>query len=164
MIPWRTAVAVVVVLPAFVLVAGCGDSASPDGSDGVPRTGGSAASGRPASVAEFCAPYVEMRQALDALDYSGDADTIAAELAPIMRTWAEQLPGLQRPPGIEDDVWVGLRLLAKRILRLPARPTRRQLDAVEGNLTEDERRLITDAGNWFEANCDLSDTGSASQR
>jgi hypothetical protein len=151
----RAPVATAVVVLVLVLVTGCG------GSHGAARAGGSTASAAPASVAAFCAPYVEMRQALEALDYSGDADQIAAEMAPIMRTWAEQVPGLERPPGIADDVWVGLRLLAKRILRLPAHPSRRQLDAVEGDLTRDEQRLITEASDWFAGNCDLDATGSA---
>ena len=166
----RTSVASVCVILAVFLTAGCGGSDGSDGSggsrgsDGAPAGSSTGSGGPAAAVAAFCAPYVRMRQALEALDYSGDADAIAAEMGPVMRAWAEALPGLERPPGIAEDVWVGLRLLAKRILRLPARPTRRQLDAVEGDLTKDEQRLITGASNWFAANCDLTATGSAAGR
>jgi hypothetical protein len=155
---FRAPVAAAAVVLALVLVTAC------DGSHGAAPGGGPTASTPPGSVAAFCAPYVQMRQALEALDYRGDPDRIAAEMAPVMRAWAEQVPDLERPPGIADDVWVGLRLLAKRILRLPLRPSRRQLDAVEGDLTRDEQRLITEASDWFAANCDLGATSSAPWR
>lgn len=162
----RATLAATVATAALLAVSGCGGSEDdrPLGASSptalptvhVDPSRAAADTGAPASVGEFCAPYVEMRRTLGRIDYTGDDDAVAAQMAPVMRAWAEQVLSLDRPPGIDDDVWNGLQLLAKRILRLPEEPTRRQLDAVEGDLTRSDQRLITRASDWFAANCVLS--------
>jgi hypothetical protein len=107
----------------------------------------------PASVGEFCAPYVEMVRTLDGIDYKQPNADIALEMSAVMRTWAEQMPDLEQPPGLPDDVRSGLLLLAERIEALPDEPTYAELTAVETGLPRQKQELISTASRWFKDNC-----------
>ena len=115
----------------------------------------------PASVGEFCAPYVEMRRTLEGIDYTLDDDEIARQMVPVMKEWAAQVPDLERPPGLSDDVWAGLTLLARRIAALPDEPTSQQLDAVEKDLSRADQQLIVAASKWFQDNCVLDEPSAS---
>lgn len=168
MLGGRTAGALVLASVALLGVAGCG------GSDDDPAAGSSSSASSsgpakvdvdpteaasdtaaPASVGEFCAPYVEMRRTLEGIDYTLDDDEIARQMVPVMKEWAEQIPDLERPPGLADDVWDGLQLLARRITALPENPTKEQLDAVQKGMSPADQRLIVAASKWFQRNCVL---------
>lgn len=107
----------------------------------------------PVSVGELCAPYIEMVETLERIDYTQGEDEIALAIAPVMREWAAQIPDLERPPGLADRVWEGLLILGKRIERLPEEPTYAQLEAVANRLTDEQQKLVSAASEWFRTRC-----------
>lgn len=108
----------------------------------------------PASVAAVCAPYSAMVDAVQeaALSHT-DPDEIAAAIAPVMKEFAAQVPDLERPPGVSAEVWRGIEALAERILALPDRPTDAEIEAVEDQLTVEQRNAVAAAADWFRATC-----------
>ncbi|HWJ81750.1 MAG TPA: hypothetical protein VNS55_05890 [Nocardioides sp.] len=165
---WRAG-AVVLAGVAALAVGGCSDGGSGGPSAAASSTPASsvpplpeitvdpseaaADPGAPPSVGEFCAPYVAMRRTIEAIDYGADDAQVAAQLAPVMREWAAQVPDLAHPPGIDQAVWDGLQLLARRILALPEEPTLDDIEGVEDDLDGRDRRLIVAASSWFADNC-----------
>lgn len=110
--------------------------------------------GLPPAVAELCATYVEMAAAVAGIDPSADTGEVVDELAPVMRGWAEELAGAQRPAGVPADVWAGVELLAERILSLPEHPTYEDLEAVATDLSPRDTELFTTASTWFLRTCE----------
>lgn len=166
----RTAGAVLLTALAGLGLAGCGGTEDDPGADASPTAASSGPtrvevdpseaasdSAAPASVGEFCAPYVEMRRTLEGIDYTLDDDEIARQMVPVMKEWADQVPDLERPPGLSDEVWDGLQLLARRISALPDEPTGKQLDAVDHDLSRADQQLISAASDWFQRNCVLDE-------
>ncbi len=172
----RPAVAAAVLL-ACLVATGCGGGDEPAAGDGsgspspsaTTSEGSSDATGAaegssgpaaadpeaPASVEEFCAPYLTMVAGIEGLDRDSDPDALAAQIGTVLRTWAEQVPDLERPPGISDDVWDGLGVLADRIVALPDPPSMADIDAVESDLPPDQQRSIVAAQRWFRKNCNV---------
>jgi hypothetical protein len=110
----------------------------------------------PATVAALCTPYSVMVAAIQeaALSHT-DPDQIAAAIAPVMKEFAAQVPDLQRPPGVSAEIWGGIEALAERILALPNRPTDDEIEAVEGQLTPEQRDAVAAAATWFKTTCGL---------
>lgn len=108
----------------------------------------------PSAVAELCATYVEMAAAVAAVDPGASTDEVVEELVPVMRGWAEDLAGAERPPEVPADVWAGVELLAERILALPEEPTYADLEAVASGLSPRETELFTTASSWFLRTCE----------
>lgn len=105
-------------------------------------------------VEAVCAPYAAMVSAIkEAASSSTDADEVAAEIGPVLKEFAAQVPGLEPPPTLPDETWQGVVALATHIADLPAEPTDAEIEAVEGKLTEEERQALDDAFIWFQTNC-----------
>lgn len=105
-------------------------------------------------LAAVCGPYVVMVRAIKNAGFSGaDPDQVAAGLAPVMKEFAASLPKLRRPPGMPVAVWRGIEALAAQILALPDRPTYAQIEAVEGELDEQEHDDVDAAAAWFRTTC-----------
>lgn len=110
----------------------------------------------PDAVAAACTPYAAMVDAIDDVETgSADYDAIAAEIGPVMKEFARQLPDLERPPGMSAATWRGVLALAERILALPDQPTNAEIEAVEDELTEQEREAVQVAADWFKRNCSV---------
>jgi hypothetical protein len=110
----------------------------------------------PDAVAAVCTPYAEMVTAIkDAASGSTDADAVAAEIAPVMKRFAAQVPDLERPSGIAPSTWQAVQALAAHILALPDRPTKAEIEAVEGQLSARERDGVEEAFTWLQTNCGL---------
>jgi hypothetical protein len=108
----------------------------------------------PAAVAEVCAPYVAMVDAIEAAaGTSSDPDEVAAEIGPVLKEFAAVVPSLQRPRGIPPETWRGVVALATEIGKLPEAPTDAELEAVEGRLSDAEQEAVEDAFSWFQTNC-----------
>lgn len=61
----------------------------------------SAGTGLPDAVTALCTPYAAMVEAVeDAAADSTDREAIAAEIGPVMKEFAAQLPSLERPHGL----------------------------------------------------------------
>jgi len=159
-----------VTVAAVVVPAGCaaghdpadvgGDSsrgsASPPAEPGTPSDGpGGTGAGdsRPPRAAAICAPYAEVVAAVESLDAGADRDEVVAELAPVVRGWAEDLAGTGRPRGMAAPAWAGVQLLAERVLALPRRPTYAELEAVAADLSAREGRQLTAASSWLVRAC-----------
>ena len=128
------------------------ESESAEGSeDAEGSDDGAAPTGDDAAV---CDPYLEMVGELEKIDYtSGDENAIAAEMGPIMKAWAEQVPDLDQPESMSDDAWDGLQTLAGRVSDLPDEPTNDQIEAVESDLSREEKKDVDEAGKWFQTTC-----------
>ena len=110
----------------------------------------------PDAVAAVCTPYSEMVSAIDdAAASSADPDAVAAEIGPVMKEFAAQVPDLQRPPALSATAWRGVGALAERVLELPDEPTYAEIEAVEGKLTEEQRDAVESAFDWFQSSCGL---------
>jgi hypothetical protein len=108
------------------------------------------------AVAAVCTPYAEMVTAVQhAATESTDPDAVAAKIGPVMKKFAAQVPDLQRPPGMPASTWRGVQALAARILKLPARPTNAEIEAVESQLSAEERDAVEAAATWFRTSCGL---------
>jgi hypothetical protein len=86
---------------------------------------------------------------------SSDPEEIAAAIAPVMKRFAAQVPDLPRPPGLSAATWAGVVALADQIRTLPAHPTSADIDAVERQLTADQRAAVEAAADWFRSSCGL---------
>jgi hypothetical protein len=125
-------------------------------SKGTPTESTSTSTDVPESVAAVCGPYVEMARAIKSAGFSGaDPDQIAAAIAPVMKEFAAQVPTLERPPGVSSATWRGVEALAERILALPDHPTYADLEAVEGELSEQEWGAVRAARDWLRQHCHL---------
>ena len=71
----------------------------------------------------------------------------------MLKEFAAQVPGLERPPGLSADTWQGVVALAARIEALPDQPTDAEIEAVQGQLSEQEQEAVEDAFSWFQTNC-----------
>ena len=111
----------------------------------------SAASAGPAAA--WCDTYTTMVAGIEQLGRDDPADELAVQITDLLRTWAEQVQADGRPPGIDDAAWAGLDLLTERVLELPARPTMADLDAVEQELSAEQKDAISDAQQWYERTC-----------
>jgi hypothetical protein len=152
-------------LAAFV--SGCSSDDEPDAdgptvtatgeeeSSGTPTTEASSTSADPPdAVAAVCAPYSAMVEAIqEAAGKSKDADAIAAEIGPVLKEFAAQVPDLEPPPGLPATTWQGVVALAAQIAQLPDQPTDAEIEAVEGQLSQEERAAVQDAFGWFQTNC-----------
>lgn len=151
------------VTAALCLSAACSEGSGPQ-AEPTPATrssGPAAASsspvvpdGLPTAVAELCATYLEMAAAVAGIDPSASTDEMVAELVPVMRGWAEELAGAERPPDVPVEVWAGVGLLAERILALPDDPTYEDLEAVATGLSRRDTELFTTASTWFLRTCE----------
>lgn len=105
-------------------------------------------------VAEVCAPYAVMVAAIqDAAMHATGAEDIAAAIAPVMKRFAHQVGALEKPPGMDPETWAGVVALAQRIQRLPAHPSKADIDAVERELSPDQREAVEAAADWFRSTC-----------
>ena len=110
----------------------------------------------PDAVAAVCGPYIEMSRAIKNASFSGaDRDAIAAAITPLMKRFAARVPDLERPPGISAATWHGVEALAEHILELPDEPTYAEIEAVEGELSDQEREAFDTAAVWLRTNCSL---------
>jgi|GEM_PF-6548503 len=110
----------------------------------------------PAAVAAVCTPYSEMVSAIDdAAGSSAGPDAIAAEIGPVMKEFAAQVPDLRRPPAMSATAWRGVGALAELVLELPDEPTYAEIEAVEGKLTAGQRDAVKSAFDWFQSSCGL---------
>lgn len=110
----------------------------------------------PDAVAAVCGPYIEMSRAIKNASFSGaDRDAIAAAITPLMKRFAARVPDLERPPGISAATWHGVEALAEHILELPDEPTYAEIEAVEGELSDQERDAFDTAAVWLRTNCSL---------
>lgn len=107
----------------------------------------------PTAAAELCAPYLEMAAAVAGVDPHAATDEVVAELAPVMRAWARDLDGTERPRAMPPEVWAGVELLVGRILSLPEKPSYAQLEAVAEGLSARDKELLTTASSWFVSTC-----------
>lgn len=110
----------------------------------------------PDAVAAVCAPYIVMVRAIKNAAFSGaDPDETAAQIAPVIKEFAARVPDLERPQGISAETWRGVRALADRILELPDEPSYSEIEAVEDELSVQEREAFDDAAAWLRTNCSL---------
>lgn len=136
------------------------DQATVAASDGPSVAATDKSSGSPSdlpdAVAAVCGPYIVMVRAIKNASF-GDADpaAIAAEIAPVVKEFAARVPDLERPPGISAATWHGVEALAKHILELPDEPTYAEIEAVEGELSDQEREAFDTAAVWLRTNCSL---------
>lgn len=108
----------------------------------------------PDSVAALCAPYSVMVTAVkDATSGSADPDEIAAEIGPVMKDFAAQVPDLERPPSMPPATWRGVQALAAEIVDLPDEPTLADIEAIEEQLTPADRAALQDAADWLRSTC-----------
>lgn len=132
------------------------DSSTDDGPSDRSDQPTSAETALPDAVTALCTPYAAMVEAVeDAAAGTRDREAIAAEIGPVMKEFAAQLPSLERPPGLSQATWQGVQALARRILELPDRPSNAEIEAVEGDLTEQERDALKTAADWLRTNCPL---------
>lgn len=136
-------------------------SDAPDEEPGEPTTADdeeptepSGTSDLPEAAAAVCALYSAMVDAVQdvALSYT-DPDDIAASIAPVLKEFAAQVQRLERPPGVSVEIWNGVAALADRILALPERPTDAEVEAVERQLTPEQRSAVASAYNWLKTTC-----------
>jgi len=176
--PLATLVPLLLLVPATVLLGGCssgddvddqgptvtatgprgpGDTPTEGMTEAAPSDGPTTArTDPPAATAAVCGPYLEMARAIKSGGFSGaGAEEIAAAIAPAMKEFAGRLPTLERPPGMSAATWRGMQALAVRILDLPDRPTYAEIEAVEDQLSEQERDAFEDAADWLRTNCSL---------
>lgn len=159
---------VLLLVVATALLSGCGGdtdargagptvvATGPHTSTSVPTVPASSATARTEGVPAACAPYSRMVAAIEtAAQQSSDPEEIAAAIAPVMKRFAARVPGLPRPPGMSAATWAGVVALAGRIRTLPAHPTSADIDAVEQQLTADQRKAVEDAAAWFRSSCGL---------
>lgn len=108
----------------------------------------------PDAAAAVCTLYSAMVSAVQdvALSYT-DPDDIAAAIAPVLKEFAAQVQRLERPPGVSVEIWQGVAALAERILALPARPTDAEVEAVERQLTPEQRDAVASAYGWLKSAC-----------
>lgn len=177
--PLATLVPLLLLVPAAAILSGCsGDTRADDDGPSVVATGPDQESDSteptddpsteptdpsteptstprlPARVAAVCTPYSAMAAAVkEAASSSSSPDAVAAEIGPVMKEFAAQLPALQRPPGMSAVTWRGVLALGEHILELPDHPTNEQIEAVEDQLTEQQREAVDDAVDWLRANC-----------
>lgn len=105
-------------------------------------------------IAAACTPYTTMVTAIkDAASTSTDPDATAAQIGPVLKEFAAQVPALEPPPGLPAETWQGVVALAEQITKLPARPTDAEIEAVQDQLSEQEQGAIEDAFSWFQTNC-----------
>lgn len=164
----RSPVPAVLVLLVLLggLVGGC--AAGSDAGDGAPSESTTTASEEPAAspteeastlapaVAAVCTPFSTMVTAIkDAAMRHADPDKVASAIAPVMKEFAALVPDLERPPGMPLSTWRGIGALAERILALPDRPSYRQIEAVERQLTAEQRGAVEAAVDWFKTRCEL---------
>ena len=110
----------------------------------------------PDAVAAVCGPYIEMSRAIKNAAFGGaDRDAIAAAITPVMKRFAARVPDLERPPAISAATWHGVEALAEHILELPDEPTYAEIEAVEGELSDQEREAFDAAAVWLRTNCSL---------
>lgn len=110
----------------------------------------------PPAVAAVCRPFAEMADAIkDATVAHAGPDDVAVAIAPVLKEFAALLPRLKRPPGMPASTWRGLQALARRILDLPDRPTNARIEAVERQLTPQQRDAVAAAADWFKTRCRL---------
>ncbi|WP_183096144.1 hypothetical protein [Nocardioides stalactiti] len=110
----------------------------------------------PEAVSAVCEPYTVMVEAIQTAAVTGaDPDEIAARIAPVMKEFAAEVAELDRPPGMPEEVWDGVEALAERILALPDRPSDAEIEAVERQLSPEERGAVEAAAGWFKDNCVL---------
>lgn len=103
-----------------------------------------------------CEPFREMVTALEEIDYrNADPDEIVDAIAPVMKAWAEEMPHLERPPGMEAETWKVLEVLSARVRALPDDPSLDDLEAVERGLTPVQSKEIDAAAAWYEEHCGL---------
>ncbi len=156
-------------LAAFV--SGCSSDSDPDAdgptvtatgeeetastSTDTPTTGApSTPPDRPEAVDAVCTPYTAMVSAInEAASRSTDPDEVAAEIGPVLKEYAAQVADLEPPPGLPDETWLGVVALATQLANLPDQPTDAEIEAVEGQLSEEEREALNDAFVWFQTNC-----------
>lgn len=170
----RLPLATLVPLLLFVGVLACACSTGTDVADGGPTVTATGPTSReqasgpttsvptqvptrvPDAVAAVCGPYVELVRAIKNAAFSGAGpEEIAAAIAPRLKEFAARVPGLDRPPGISTATWRGVEALADRILSLPGRPTRAELEAVEEELSDQERDAFRDGAAWLREHCPL---------
>ncbi|WP_183100353.1 hypothetical protein [Nocardioides pelophilus] len=108
----------------------------------------------PDAAAAVCTLYSAMVSAVQdvALSYT-DPDDIAAAIAPVLKEFAAQVQALERPPGVSVEIWNGVAALAERILALPDRPTDAEVEAVERQLTPQQRDAVASAYSWLKSTC-----------
>ncbi|KAA1421962.1 hypothetical protein F0U44_06805 [Nocardioides humilatus] len=70
-----------------------------------------------------------------------------------MEQFAASIAALQRPPGLPAATWAGVVALAHKIRALPAHPSTEDIEAVEEQLTADQREAVEAAADWFRASC-----------
>lgn len=108
----------------------------------------------PDAAAAVCAPYIVMVRAIKNAGFSGaDPDETAARIAPVIKDFAARVPDLERPQGIPAQTWRGVRALAERILELPDEPSYSEIEAVEDELSVQEREAFDDAAAWLRTSC-----------
>lgn len=130
------------------------DSANSDETRTDTANGGPTGTPTDRAVAAVCAPYLAMVSAVkDAASRSEDADEVAAEIGPVLKEFAAEVPALDRPDGLPEETWRGVVALAEQIARLPERPTDAEIEAVEGQLSPEEQAALADASSWFQTNC-----------
>lgn len=112
-----------------------------------------AAAALPTERRAVCAPYLEMVAALEDLDYAAGAEALAAEMAPLMKEWAAAVATQDRPPGMSEQMWEGVRSLAARVVALPDAPSLADLERVERDLTDAEREALEAGSRWLRRSC-----------
>lgn len=169
--------AALLVLPVLALVGGCSSSddqdpagptvtatgpeqtsSAPTATTGASTDTSTGTSADPSTEADaveaVCAPYDALVAAVQqAAASSTDPEAIAAEIAPVLKEFAAQVPDLEPPPGVSADTWAGIEALAARIVALPDAPSRAEIQAVMAQLTDQERSAFDDASAWLKENC-----------
>lgn len=131
-----------------------GPTGATDGTTDARSEGVSPSSDAAATVPEFCASYTTLVAAIrEAASAAGDRADVVADLAAVLKEFAGRVPDTVPPAGLPTESWLAVVALAEEITRLPDRPTKAELDAVEDRLSGQERAAVEDAFHWFQEEC-----------
>lgn len=159
--PFLSLAALLLLVPVLAFAGGCSGTdgdAGPSGptvtATGPDETSDTAVVDEPDPLTQVCAAYAAMVTAVrHAAASSSDPEEIAAEIAPVIKEFAAQVPALERPSGLPAATWSGIEALAARVVALPDAPSRAEIEAVVDDLTAEERSAFDDAAAWLKEHC-----------